>query len=111
MDKTKAIKFNPEIRNSICLFIDFRLKSRKVIIKFKNINNEIITSIAFKDRIGISRDISDVRCFKIYDNITQVIMIANVKKNLFIFRILYQYAPTIETVVFTVAEKIRASTK
>lgn len=67
------------------MFIDFRLKSRKVIIKFKNINNEIITSIAFKDRIGISRDISDVSCFKTYDNITQVIMIANVKKILFIF--------------------------
>ena len=38
-------------------------------------------------------------------------MIANVKKTLFMFRILYQYAPTLETVVFTVAEKIRASTK
>lgn len=64
-DKIKAIKFNPETINRILLFIDLRLKSRKVKIKFKNINNEIITSIVFKDIIGISRDINEAKRFKI----------------------------------------------
>lgn len=64
-DKIKAIKFNPETINRILLFIDLRLKSGKVKIKFKNINNEIITSIVFKDRMGISKDINEAKCFKI----------------------------------------------